>query len=387
MSNLKIIEVSDKKELELFIQTQVEVWKRLPLVSYVQPLKILEKEHLDPKGKNPLFKKAKVKYFIALRNDKPVGRISAYKVKHKVIGIDEKITGFFGHFESIPDQEVADALLEKAEEFLKKKGCKYIMGPASFAYDGVYGVQIKGFEYLPMIMTPWNPEYYSDLIEERGYKKIIDFYAWFIPVYIIHPRLEKIVKTEERLYKKNGIKIRRANLKELNKELQRVREVYNKAWENNFGTVPLEEEDMEYIAEELKPVIVPDAALIAEIGDEPVGVAIGIPNLLEAIRDFKGSLNALNIIKLLWRLNKFPLSSKIPRLKSGRLLILGVKKEFREGAGVLMAAKILLKGYEFGYRYGEGSLTLENNFEINNLIKRIGGIPYKIFRVYHKEIL
>ncbi len=386
MSNLKIIEVENKKELDLFIQTQSEILKRLPLVSYVEPLKILEREHLDPQGKNPLFKKAYVRYFIAFKDKKPVGRISAYKVKHKIVGIDEKTTGFFGHFDSIPDREVSDALLETVENFLKKEGCKLIVGPASFAYDGIYGVQIKGFEYLPMIMTPWNPEYYSDLIEERGYKKIIDFYAWFIPLYILHPRLEKIIETEEKLYKKSGIKIRRANFKKFSYELQKVREVYNEAWENNWGTVPLDEDDIEYIAEELKPVIVPDAALIAEKNDEPIGVAIGIPNLLEAIRDFKGKLNLINMGKLLYRLNKLPFSSKIPRLKSGRLLILGVKKEFREGAGVLMAAKILLRGYKFGYKYGEGSLTLENNFEINNLIKRLGGISYKIFRVYFKEI-
>ncbi|MEO0270053.1 MAG: hypothetical protein ABIM85_03045 [candidate division WOR-3 bacterium] len=386
MGNLKIIKVESEKDLEIFIDTQKEIYKRLPLVGYIEPLKILEKEHLNKKGKNPLFKKAKVEYFIALRNDKPVGRISAYKANHKVFGVDEKITGFFGHFESIPDQEVADALLEEAENFLKKEGCKLIIGPASFAYDGVYGVQIKGFEYLPMVMTPWNPEYYADLIEEKGYKKIVDFFAWFIPLYIIHPRLSKIVNAEERLYKENGIKIRRANLKDFKNELQRVREVYNKAWENNWGTVPLDEEDMEYIAEELKPVILPDAALIAEVKNEPIGVAIGIPNFLEAIRDFRGNLNPINVLKLIWRLNKIPFSSKIPRLKSGRLLILGVKREYQEGAGVLMAAKILLKGYKLGYRYGEGSLTLENNFEINNLIKRLGGLPYKVFRVFYKEI-
>ncbi len=386
MSNIKIISVENKKDLELFIRVQVDVWKRVPLVGWVEPLKILEKQHLDPEGKNPLFKKAKVTYFIALKNGKPVGRISAYKARHKIIGVDENTTGFFGHFELVPDSEVAGALLEEAENFLRKENCKKIIGPASFAYDGVYGVQIKGFEYLPMIMTPWNPGYYADLIEGEGYKKIIDFYAWFIPLYVVHPRLKRIIKTENKLCAKNKIRIRRANLRRLNEELQKVREVYNEAWENNWGTVPLDEDDMEYIAEGLKPVIIPDAALLAEREEEPVGVAIGIPNLLEAIKNFKGKLSIKNIIKLIWRLNKLPFSSGIPRLKSGRLLILGVKKEFRKGIGVLMAAKILLKGYEFGYKYGEGSLTLENNFEINNLIKRMGGIPYKIFRVYQKEI-
>ncbi|MEN3043717.1 MAG: hypothetical protein ABDH37_00670 [Candidatus Hydrothermales bacterium] len=386
MGNIKIVSAENDRDLELFIKTQSEIYKSLPLVGYVEPLKVLEMNHLNPRGHNPLFKKMFVRYFIALKNDKPVGRISAYKVFHKVFGIDEKITGFFGHFESIPDKEVASLLLESAQSFLKSLNCEKIIGPASFAYDGVYGVQIKGFEYLPMVMTPWNPEYYSDLIEECGYKKMIDFLGWFIPLYVIHPRLSKIVSVEDRLYRENGIKIRKANLKNFKEELKKVKDIYNSAWENNFGTVPLEEEDIEYIAENLKPLIVNDGALISEIKGEPVGVAIGIPNFLEAIRDFKGNLNPLNTVKLLWRLNKLPFSSGIPRLKSARLLILGVKKEYQEGVGVLMAAKILLKGYEFGYKYGEGSLTLENNYDINNLIRRLGGLPYKIYRVFYKEI-
>ncbi|MEN3045485.1 MAG: hypothetical protein ABDH49_00635 [Candidatus Hydrothermales bacterium] len=386
MGNLKIVTVENSKDLELFIKTQSEVYKSLPLVGYVEPLKDLEKKHLDPRGDNPLFRKIAVNYFIALKNDKPVGRISAYKAFHKIFGIDEKITGFFGHFDSIPDMDVASSLLESAEAFLKDLNCKKIIGPASFAYDGVYGVQIKGFEYFPMIMTPWNPEYYSDLIEECGYKKIIDFFGWFIPLYVIHPRLSKIISIEDRLYKENGIKIRKANLKKFREELEKVREIYNSAWKDNFGTVPLEEEDIEYIADNLKPLIVNEGALISEKGGEPIGVAIGIPNFLEAIRDFGGSLNLINTIKLLWRLNKLPFSSGVPRLKSARLLILGVKREYQEGVGVLMAAKILLRGYELSYKYGEGSLTLENNYEINNLIKRLGGVPYKVYRLYYKEI-
>lgn len=382
-SMIEVKPVETKKDLEKFIEMPYQIYKEN---NFIPLLKIMEMENLNPESKSPVFKKMDVRYYIAYKNGKPAGRISAYTATHPVVGIDLSKTGFFGHFESINDPEVAEKLFEKAEEFLKEKGKTEIIGPASFAYDGLWGVQIEGFNRMQMIMIPFHPPYYRDLIEKNGFKKKIDFLAWHF--YLENAPLERIKKAEkvEKMINSKGkLIIRNANMKELKKEMQIVKEIYNEAWKNNWGTVLLDDEDIEHIKNELKPVLIPETVQFAEFNDQPVGIAIGIPNIFEAIRDMNGKLNPLNLFKLLYRLGKIPFPTK-PRLKTGRLLILGVLEEYREGVGVILATKVMETGIKLGYKEAEGSLTLENNHAINNLIKRLGGESYKRFRVYYKNI-
>ncbi|MEO0275251.1 MAG: hypothetical protein ABIM60_00515 [candidate division WOR-3 bacterium] len=381
---IKIIEVENKRDLIKFIEMPYKIYKEY---NFVPLLKRMEIENLDPNGKSPAFKKMDLKYFIAYKNNEPAGRIIAYTAKHPVVGVDLEKTGFFGYFECINDQEVAEKLFEKVEEFLKNKGKKEIIGPASFAYDGLWGIQIEGFDRMQMIMIPFHPPYYKDLLEKCKFKKKIDFFAWHFNLENEpEERIEKAKKMEDMIKEKGKLIIRNANMKRIKEEMEIVRNIYNKAWENNWGTVLLDEDDIEYITEELKPVLIEEAVQIAEFNDKPVGIGIGIPNIFEAIRDMNGKLNLLNIIKLLYRLGKIPFPSR-PRLKTGRLLLLGVLEEYREGIGVILAAKLFKIGRKLGYKEAEGSLTLEDNYAINNLIKRLGGIPYKRFRVYFKEIV
>jgi len=380
---IKIIEVENKRDLEKFVEMPYGIYKEN---GFIPLLKIMEMENLNPKGKSPAFKKMELRYYIAYKNDKPAGRICVYTAKHPVVGIDLEKVGFFGYFECINDLDVAQKLFEKAEEFLKEKGKKEIIGPASFAYDGLWGIQIDGFDRIQMIMIPFHPPYYKDLLEKLGFNKKIDFFAWHFnldeaPL----ERIEKAKKIENIIKEKGKLLIRKANMKKIREEMEIVRKIYNKAWENNWGTVLLDEDDIEYITEELKPVLIEETVQIAEFNDQPVGIAVGIPNIFEAIRDMNGKLNLINVFKLLYRLGKIPYKTR-PRLKTGRLLILGVLEEHREGIGVILATKLMEIGRRLGYKEAEGSLTLENNYAINNLIKRLGGKPYKKFRVYFKEI-
>ncbi len=381
---IKIMEVETKRDLTKFIEMPYKIYKEY---SFIPLLKKMEIENLDPHGKNPAFKKMDLKYFIAYKNNEPAGRIIAYTARHPVVGVDLKKAGFFGYFECINDYEVAERLFEKAEEFLKEKGKKEIIGPASFAYDGLWGIQIEGFDKMQMIMIPFHPSYYKDLLEKCRFKKKIDFFAWHFNLENMpFERMEKAKKIENMIKEKGKLVIRNANMKRIKEEMEIVRTIYNKAWENNWGTSLLDEDDIEYITCELKPVLVEETVQIAEFNGKPVGIGIGIPNIFEAIRDMNGKLNLLNIVKLLYRLGKIPFPSK-PRLKTGRLLLLGVLEEYREGIGVILATKLFEIGRKLGYKEAEGSLTLEDNYAINNLIKRLGGNPYKRFRVYFKEIV
>lgn len=301
---IEIRQIQGKKDLKEFIEMPYEIYKDY---NFVPLLKAMEMDNLNPDGKSPVFKKMDLAYFIAYRNGKPAGRISAYTATHPVVGIDLSRTGFFGYFECINDFDVAQKLLEKVEEFLRKRGRKEVVGPASFAYDGLWGIQIDGFDKMQMIMIPFHPPYYKDLIEKCGFKKKIDFFAWHFnldntPL----ERINKAKRIEKIINSKGKLLIRPANMKNLKEEMDIVKRIYNKAWENNWGTVLLDDDDIEHIKNELKPVLIPDAIQIAEFNDEPVGIAVGIPNIFEAIRDMKGKLTPLNIIKLLYRLGKIP---------------------------------------------------------------------------------
>ncbi len=380
---IEIREIEGKKDLKKFIKMPYEIYKRY---NFVPLLKAMEMDNLNPDGKSPVFKKMEIVYFLAYRDGKPAGRISAYTATHPVVGIDLNKTGFFGYFECINDFDVAQRLFEKAEDFLIKKKKKEVVGPASFAYDGLWGVQIEGFERMQMIMIPFHPHYYRNLIEKCGFKKKIDFFAWHFNLNDAPlERINKAKRIEKIINSKGKLLIRPANMKNLREEMDIVKRIYNKAWENNWGTVLLDDADIEHIKNELKPVLIPDAVQIAEFNNEPVGIAVGIPNIFEAIKDMNGKLNPVNIIKLLYRLGKIPFPT-LPRLKTGRLLILGVLEKYREGVGVMLATKVMEVGRRLGYKEAEGSLTLEDNYAINNLIRRLGGKPYKRFRVYYKEL-
>ena len=194
--------------------------------------------------------------------------------------------GCFGLFECIHDPETASALLSAAAEWLRRKGRSEVMGPIDYSTNYVCGLLIEGFQYPPTLLTAHNPPYYAELIEGCGFAKVKDWYAWWFSKY--PEPMERLRKIAMARGAKHGVKIRPINLKDIEGEGRRIRAVYNQAWQNNWGFVPFTEAESDRMAKEMKPLLVPAGTLIAEIGDEPVGFVIGVPDINVALKHING---------------------------------------------------------------------------------------------------
>jgi len=327
--------------------------------------------------KNPFFKHAEGVYFI-LRDKRgiPLGRL-AVTIDHNYYQHHKEKMGAFGFFESVNDYTVAEELFDAGVSWLAERGVEVVRGPLSFSMNHECGLLIEGFDDSPMVMMPYNPPYYADFFERYGFSKAKDLYAYWIDAWAELP--SSLLRLAERLSKRYNFKVRKANVRRFNEELRKFIEVYNEAWEDNWGFVPLDEDEMLYMAKRLRPLIVPDFALIAETEDgEPVAVSLALPDYNQVFKKMKGSLFPLGIIKF------YIYSRHIAR---GRLMAMGVKKAYRnKGLELLLSLKSLEAGRKKGYYGGELSWTLEDNYSINSFIEKFGAKIYKKYRIYEKKI-
>ncbi len=258
----------------------------------------------------------------ARRHGKIVGRISAsedprYNEFHGV-----KV-GWFGLFECIDDQAVATALLDTAQQWVKERNLTEFMGPSSFSSNADWSTLIEGFDKPAVLMMPYNPPYYPKLFEAWGLTKAKDLFAWEIDINKELP--EKVSRIAEKIRAREGIVVRQANLKDWDNEVKRIKDIYNAAWEKNWGFVPMTDHEFDHLAKDLKQVLMPELCLIAEINHEPVAFAITLPDANIAIKAANGRLTTFG---LPIGLAKLLLASR--KIKSGRLAILGIKQSFRK---------------------------------------------------------
>jgi hypothetical protein len=376
VSDVVVTPVTTAAEKKEFIAFQYEVYKNDP--NFVPPLLMERNDFLNPK-KNPWFEFGTMQLFLARRHGKIVGRISAsedprYNEFHEV-----KI-GWFGLFECIDDVAVAKALLETAEKWVRDRGLTEMMGPASFSSNAEWSTLIEGFDKPPVLLMPYNPSYYPKLFDACGLSKAKDLWAWEIDVQ--KPVPEKIARVAEKIRKREGIVVRQANLKDWAKEVRRIKDIYNAAWEKNWGFVPMTDKEFDHLAKDLKQVIVPELTLIGEINHEPVAFALTLPDANIAIKAANGRLTTfglpIGLVKLL-------LASK--KIKSGRLAILGIKQGFRKrGLDAVMMLDTFNNSRAQGWVGGEVSWTLEDNDLVNRAIEVFGCKKYKTYRVYKKDL-
>jgi hypothetical protein len=347
---------------------------------WVPPLLRIQHELLSPKT-NPFFQHADVQLFIARRNGEPVGRISA-QVDHEHNRYHNERTGFFGFFESVEDPEVAGLLTSAAESWLRERRMDRVRGPMNFSSNGEIGFLLSGFDMPPMVLMPYTHEYYLRLMEGCGFSKAKDLYAyrWDRQPVAEGPPARMV----RELRKRPEVKIRRANMRDFREEVRTILRLYNDSFAQNWGFVPATEAEADQMASDLKPLVDPAIVPFVEIDGKPAGVALAIPNLNEAIYDLNGRLFPFGFIKLLWRL-------KVRRVRTGRLVILGIAKEFRTreyaGLAYLLCDEIYHRGIERGYDWAEFSWTLEDNHLINNLIEKVDAVRYKTYRLYEKELM
>ena len=367
---MEIKEVTNKKHLKEFVNLPLRLYKKNSF--YASPLIKDMMEHLS--DKNPFFKRAKSKFFIAYKNGKAAGRIASI-VNYAHLEFHRDNVGFFGLFECINDKEVTNALFNKAKEFLLENNLKTMRGPMNLSTNEECGFLYEGFDTPSMIMIPYNPPYYNELAETYGMKKVKDLYCFIVDVPSELPsKIDRIARFAE----KQGIKVRTVNLKNLKEELYVFMEVYNEAWKENWGFIPITKEEIDYMAEKLKPVAIPELVIVAEKNSEPVGFLGAIPDFNEILRKIKGRLTPFAIIKTLYYRRK---------IKSIRLLLFGVKKAFRhKGVESIMLKEAFKGAVKHSFEKCEFSWILEDNYDTINLTQIVGAKRYKTLRIYEKSI-
>jgi hypothetical protein len=374
---IEILQVNNKKLLKSFIDFQYDLYAKDP--NFVPELYISQRDLLNPK-KHPFHKHAKVQYFLAKKDDKIVGRLSAHiNYSHNEFYGNKE--GFFGFFDCINDQEVANALFKTAEDWLKKEGMDTIVGPANFSTNETVALLIDGYDRPPIVMMPYNYPYYRDLIENYGFHKKIDLFAYWIDANVISDRLRDLGQlTEERLNKK-GITIRQINFRShFKSEVDKVYEIYNKAWSRNDGFVPMTKEEFYYSAKDLAMIAKKDFSYIALDGEKPVGFVVTIPDINQAFKHVKrGRLLPFGFIKLL---------SHFRKINSYRVILFGIIDEYRKkGIDIVFYTKSLQTAQKRKMFQGEASWILENNIQMNSILESIGGKRYKTYRIFEKSIL
>lgn len=323
---------------------------------------------------NPFLKHAKVRPFVARINGKTAGRITAIHNRSYVDSSGEK-AGFFGFFDCMDDNDVAQALIETVRGWLRKKGMQFMRGPMNFSSNEEWGSLIEGFGEPSMVMMPYNPPYYRKLFEQSGLKKAKDLFAYIAEVPSEFP--EKVYRVA-RMAEKRGITVRPMNLKSFQQEMRVFKGIYNSAWEKNWGFMPMTDEEIEHTAEQLKPIIVPELALIAEYKSEPVGFMMFLPDFNYVLKRLNGRLFPFGIFKALWHARN---------IRDARLLLLGIKEGYRRrGVDSLLFIEGLKGLKKNGYRRMELSWVLEDNYPVQRIIETMRGELYKKYRVYECRI-
>ena len=276
---------------------------------------------------------------------------------------------------------VARELFLTAEAWGRSRGMTKMTGPFTFSINEEAGLLIEGFDKPPFPFMAHNPKYYAPLLEQNGYAKIKDLIAWHYDANGPVPEAAQQIADVVRTYP--GLVVREVNLKNMTGELAIISDVFNSAWSKNWGFIPWTDSEIKKMAKDLKMILDPRLALIAEVDGKPAAISISIPNYHEAIKDLGGKLFPFGIFKILYRL-------KIQKPKSSRLCLLGIKKEFRNdilaGLSVLLYTDMHKRGQSLGHWGGELSWTLDDNDKINHGITLMGGVPYKKYRVFEKQL-
>lgn len=374
---VQVAPVESKRDLDAFIRLPWRIYKDNPY--WIAPLRYTERHRFSPK-QNPFFQHADVQLFLARRGGDVVGRISAH-IDHEHNRFRDEHTGFFGFLECEDEPETARALLTTAEDWLRARGMDQIRGPFNFSVNGEIGLLVKGFDSSPLPLMTYTHEYYLRLVEGAGYVKAKDVFAWrweSRPVPDGAPR-----RMVDELRARPDVTVRRARMKDFDREVRMILELYNDAWSENWGFVPATDAEAEQMAKVLKLVVDPRIVPVIEIDGVPAGVALGVPDFNWAMKPLNGNLVPFGWLRFLWRL-------KVRRPSVGRLLLFGIKKEFRTrkyaGLVYLLCDEMYRGAVDSNLEWAEFSWTLEDNGLINSVIKRVGADCYKTYRIYEKAL-
>ena len=355
-------------DLKRFIEFPYRLYRGDPM--WVPPLLVGEWETFNPK-KNPYYDHATVDLFLALDAARVVGRVAAIEDSNYNDFHGEKVA-LFGHFEA-ESAEVTRLLLERVEGWARERGLDIVRGPSKAAANDMPGILVEGFDDPPTILMPYNGPQYLDFMTAAGYVKAQDTFAWRMHAAGGLP--DRVGRISERVKRNLGVRVRTVNFKDVKGEIAIIRDIYNRAWERNWGFVPWTEREMEHMAAELKMVADKDVTLIAEVNGEPAAFSLMIPDINQLLRGTGGRLFPFGLPKLL-----------LGKPKRSRLAVMGIIPEYRgRGLDAVLYAEGFWRGTK-KYSSGEFGWTLESNTAISDGMKALGAEQYKRYRVFEKRL-
>lgn len=374
--SFSILPVQNAKDTLRFIKSQWNFYQNDPL--WVPPLIMDRKKLLDTKN-NPLYTHTDIQCFIAVENNKIVGRIAGIYNRNHLKTHNDGV-GFFGFFECIDNQQIANALIDTAKQWVKVKGCISLRGPVNPTLNDESGLLVDGFDSSPIMLMCYNPPYYERLILNSGLEKVKDLYAYYInfDTYMT----EKMIRVQAMIRERNGITIRKMNLKDktqFKKDVEFLRDIYNNAWQPNWGFVRMSDAEFDYLANDLKQIANGNLILLAEVKGKPAGFVVGLQNVNDALRhNRKGHL-----LPGIWHL-----LTKFKKSNWGRIPIMGVLPEFQKtGLDAVLYHDIGVEAKKLNIFHWEASWILEDNIMMNRaMTETMNGKHYKTYRLYEMEV-
>ncbi|MGE4480428.1 dATP pyrophosphohydrolase [Acidocella sp.] len=376
MSNIQIVPVTDKKLLKRFILLPERLHKDDP--AYIAPLHMEREEALGPK--NPLFGHAQAQFWLAVRDGRDVGRISA-QIDTLAQSLRPDEPGMFGMLAAENDPDIFLLLLETAANWLRARGMKRVLGPFNLNINEETGALIDGFGTPPMLLMPHDLPYVAQQLEALGMRKAKDVIAY---LYDMRVELPDSVRRLLARPLPPGLTVRRLDMKRIKEEIKNVTSIFNDAWSRNWGFVPLTEAETDYLAKSLKPLLDPRMTSLVERDGEPVAFMIALPNLNEAIEGLDGKILPFGWAKLLWRL-------KVSGVKTARVPLMGVRRSAAKDMigslmPYLMIDMVRREGVKMGYTHIELSWILEDNMPMRRMIESLDAKPYKTYRVFEADL-
>jgi len=373
VNELTVRPICSKRDAYSFIRFLWKIYRDYP--AWIPPL-VMDRKKLMDREKNPFYKHSDAEFYLAERDGIVVGRIAAIINHNHNKEHGEKI-GFFGFFECIDDQSVADALFDTVKKYLKERGVTAMRGPVNPSINDEIGLLIEGFDLSPAIMMTYNPPYYINLIEKYGFKKAKDLYAYLLDQRTVYT--DRFNRAHELAKQRQKLSFRGFDMKHFYDEVDRVKKIYNKAWAKNWGAVPMTDEEFDALAADLKQIIVPDLVIFAEKEGKQIGFALSLPDINIALKYNKNG----NILPALYYLK-----TKKKEINLVRILVLGVIPEYLStGAGAALFYETAIRAKKLGYQYGEASWILEDNEPMVKSAEAMQGKITKRYRIYGMNLL
>jgi len=370
---IEVRPISGKKETKQFIKFAWEIYKGNEY--WVPPL-IRELTKLLTPGKHPYYEYGSLQMFMAFRDGKALGRIGAAN-NTLYVKTQKRNVGFCGFFECIDDQDVANALFDAAKDWLKKEGLEAMHGPASPSSNYEYGCLVEGFDDSPRLMMVYNPPYYEKLFYGYGFELETELVAYKMETEAVLND-QRLIRGTAAVKKRYNVRLEALSKKRMKEDIEKVRYIYNEAWEGNYGFVPLTDAEINALANELKPIAAENLIQFAYVDDKLAGFGLAVPDYNAIFKSFDGKLFPFNVFKIFTQKKK---------IEFARVITLGILPQFqRKGLDAVIYWELVQEAKKNGIKYGDGSWILKNNEMMTRGIEGVGGVQYKQWNVYEMPI-